>query len=194
MYLSLDFLLYICTEMAKKDNIVDLSDTRIEFISLCNLILTTKDPAVLCQAYEMFFTSYKYMIMMGAPTVRISLLEEVIYKIVNDEDDEFPYAYYGFKYNPFERLLGMAKEQEPWLRQAAERRKKGETFKGVRGITEFAENNPIKKYIFLYATKRTQATKSAKVKDIVNRCFRELHDEGLLHGGINSEPLPEADI
>jgi len=158
-------------------------DTRYEFLWLCRIILTTKDPQVLMHAYDLFFKSFRYMIIAGAPEVYTSYLEEVIYKIVNDEDDMFPYSKYGFPYNPFDMLMALSKEQDPWISAEKEYKNKKYFSSGRNAIRDIARNNPIKKYICIYPTTRSQSLKNPRMKTIIHKCFMELHDADLLGGG-----------
>lgn len=130
---------------------------------VCNTILYSNDIEEMANAYEMFFTQYRQMIISASEQVHLSCVEDVIYKILYDETFN-KVERYGLKYSPFARFISMVKEQERIKRIAPAVKKRAESYK-------YPLAN-LKNYILIVAqTEEDFEKKNAFIKDILHQCY-----------------------
>ena len=91
----------------------DLEDrVRHRFIELCNTILYSDDQKLVNKCYDILFSSYRGYILNGHPAVKCSQFEEVILKILNDEENSTSFIEHGVSTSPFMRYLALIKEAD----------------------------------------------------------------------------------
>ena len=88
--------------------------SRVRFISLCNAILYSKDDMRVAHAYETLFTTYKYALMSAHPDTQVSCFEEVVVKMIRDEDT-CSSRKYRMLYDPYQAFISLIKEQHDLL-------------------------------------------------------------------------------
>ena len=129
---------------------------------VCNTILYSDNIEKVVNAYDMFFTQYRQLIITAQPQAHLSCVEDVIYKIIYDET--FNVEKFGLKYSPFARFIAMIKEQERLKRLVPAIRRKAESYK-------YPLAN-LKNYILIVAqTEEDFETKNTYIKDILHQCY-----------------------
>ena len=130
---------------------------------VCNTILYSEDIEKVVNAYDMFFTQYRQMIVSAQNQAHLSCVEDVIYKIIYDETFN-KVEKFGLKYSPFARFIAMIKEQERLKGIVPAIRKKAESYK-------YPLAN-LKNYILIVAqTEEDFEKKNSYIKDILHQCY-----------------------
>lgn len=83
---------------------------RLTFIEICNTILYSDDEKEVINAYNYLFGIYKRHIIVGSFASLVSCFEDVIYKILNEEESGM-YKKLHEKYTPFVKFLALLREQ-----------------------------------------------------------------------------------
>ena len=130
---------------------------------VCNTILYSDNIEKVVNAYDMFFTQYRQLIITAQNQAHLSCVEDVIYKIIYDETFN-KVEKFGLKYSPFARFIAMIKEQERVKRLVPAIRRKAESYK-------YPLAN-LKNYILIVAqTEEDFETKNTYIKDILHQCY-----------------------
>ena len=85
---------------------------RHRFIELCNTILYSDNQQLVNRCYDTIFSDYRGYILSGHPAIKCSQFEEVILKILNDEENSTMYTEHGITTTPFMRYLALIKESD----------------------------------------------------------------------------------
>ena len=130
---------------------------------VCNTILYSDNIEKVVNAYDMFFTQYRQLIITAQNQAHLSCVEDVIYKIIYDENFN-KVEKFGLKYSPFARFIAMIKEQERLKRLVPAIKRKAESYK-------YPLAN-LKNYILIVAqTEEDFETKNTYIKDILHQCY-----------------------
>ena len=130
---------------------------------VCNTILYSDDIEKVVNAYDMFFTQYRQLIITAQNQAHLSCVEDVIYKIIYDETFN-EVEKFGLKYSPFARFIAMIKEQERLKRLVPTIKRKAESYK-------YPLAN-LKNYILIAAqTEEDFEKKNTYIKDILHQCY-----------------------
>ena len=130
---------------------------------VCNTILYSDNIEKVVNAYDMFFTQYRQLIITAQNQAHLSCVEDVIYKIIYDETFN-KVEKFRLKYSPFARFIAMIKEQERLKRLVPAIKRKAESYK-------YPLAN-LKNYILIAAqTEEDFETKNTYIKDILHQCY-----------------------
>ena len=130
---------------------------------VCNTILYSDNIEKVVNAYDMFFTQYRQLIITAQNQAHLSCVEDVIYKIIYDATFN-KVEKFGLKYSPFARFIAMIKEQERLKRLVPAIKRKAESYK-------YPLAN-LKNYILIVAqTEEDFETKNTYIKDILHQCY-----------------------
>ena len=92
---------------------IDKKTERCTFINMCETILHSDDKLAVKKAYDRLFGMYRSALVYCNWGIQLSCLEEVIYKIFNDEIKQEENEYlHGEKYPAFVKLLAVIKTQQ----------------------------------------------------------------------------------
>lgn len=133
----------------------DINMSRVRFMDICMAILYSDDERTVLEAYDEFFTTYRWNILCETKSVEVSLLEDVVLKILREEDN-WDYAAHGVPFLSFDRLLGMIKEQSRCIY-------KRETDK----ITDKKIACNLKHYLWLYVSEVKGQLHSDKIRTLL---------------------------
>ena len=129
---------------------------------VCNTILYSDNIEKVVNAYDMFFTQYRQLIITAQPQAHLSCVDPVIYQIISHQP--FNVEKFGLKYSPFARFIAMIKEQERLKRLVPAIRRKAESYK-------YPLAN-LKNYILIVAqTEEDFETKNTYIKDLLHQCY-----------------------
>jgi len=142
-------------------------NARPRLMNICYTILYSKDSKDVAKAYNMFFTQYKQMIMTNADAARISCVEDVILKVV-DEGLNKDLSLLG-KNDPFLNFLVLVRDQERYSSTVGRSRK---------WTPEYIKKYPLaklKNYILLAAsTTEDYEAKREYIKKILHQCYTKI--------------------
>ena len=85
---------------------------RHRFIELCNTILYSDNQQLVNRCYDTIFSDYRGYILSGHPVIKCSQFEEVILKILNDEENSRMYTDPGITPTLSMRYLALIKESD----------------------------------------------------------------------------------
>lgn len=135
------------------------SKLRYRFIELCNTILYSDNQQLVNRCYDMIFNDYKGYILASHPAIKCSQFEEVILKILNDEEKSSMYTEHGITTTPFMRYLALIKVADmtckfkyihPNVKDELKINLKGYLFMFVAGHNDKIKNNLIRRLIHQY--------------------------------------------
>ena len=89
-----------------------MNKLRHRFIEVCNTILYSDDQQLVNRCYNILFTDYRGYILSWHPVIKCSQFEEVILKILNDEENSIMHTEHGITTTPFMRYLALIKEAD----------------------------------------------------------------------------------
>ena len=89
-----------------------MNKLRHRFIEVCNTILYSDDQQLVNRCYNILFADYRGYILSGHPVIKCSQFEEVILKILNDEENSIMHTEHGITTTPFMRYLSLIKEAD----------------------------------------------------------------------------------
>lgn len=147
---------------------VDLTDKmRHRFIELCNTILYSDDQQLVNRCYDTIFSDYRGYILCGHPVIKCSQFEEVILKILNDEENNTLYTEHGITTTPFMRYLALIKE--------ADMTKTAGYYSIGRG-KKFEESSKInlKSYLFMFIAGHNDKIKNNLIRKLIHQHFSDM--------------------
>lgn len=85
-------------------------EMRMQIIEICNDILYSNNEQKIARGYDRLFGEYRHMFLHGMDAVLVSCIEEVIVKMMKD-NDEMAYHNHGVKYSPVQKFMALVREQ-----------------------------------------------------------------------------------
>lgn len=142
---------------------------RVRFIEICNTILYSVSDQEVHKAYDLLFNTFKNHIIYGTFAASVSCFEDVVIKILNDNDcDRF--SKYGEKYNPFVKFISILRLQlskieiqEKYLKQF------GKNFS--RKEIEIPPHADLRRYLLMYSLDTKNEIKDEYLKTILHKYF-----------------------
>lgn len=147
---------------------------RVRMIEICNIILTSDDDAAVHRAYDMLFNVYKYQILYGTFAGSVSLLEDVILKLLNDNENN-KFAKYGDKYNPFIKFIVLLREQMNKL-EVQEEFIKIHGMQKSNGAKYIPKHADLSRYLLMYNLETGNDFKDEYLNTILHKRYKKLHD------------------
>lgn len=138
---------------------------RMRFIEICNTILTSDNQQLVNKLYDVLFTEYRNYILESHPIIKLSCFEEVIVKILNDEEKNL-YENHGISSSPFVRFLALIKESE--MKSAS----KHHSYRKAN-LPETSKINP-KSYLFMFVAGHNDKIKNQTIRRLIHQYFSEM--------------------
>lgn len=150
------------------------------FERLCVTILRPDSKKELFKAYDALFEDYGFHLLYGDDLCASSLLEDVIIKIMNEENEDL-YTKYGIIYTPFDKLMAFARKQDAMIRDFINEGKGNNG--GSRSSVTVANacdkliKKPMRRlstYLYIYLTEHTNPLQSSRLKDCIYKNFKDI--------------------
>ena len=122
---------------------------RHRFIELCNTILYSDNQQLVNRCYDTIFSDYRGYILSGHPVIKCSQFEEVILKILNDEENSTMYTEHGITTTPFMRYLALIKESD-MSNMSYKFKAQNNKFKDSSKITEVSHGLKYSFFVYFY--------------------------------------------
>ena len=148
---------------------VDLVDKmRHLLIELCNTILYSDDQQLVKRCYDILFSNYRAYILAGHPIIKCSQFEEVILKILNDEENSTMYTGHGINTSPFMRYLALIKEID--MMNIAHKYKKQKIDDNLKDSSKIN----LKSYLFMFIEGHNDKIKNNIIRRLIHQYFSEM--------------------
>ena len=137
---------------------------RHRFIELCNTILYSDNQQLVNRCYDILFKDYRGYILGGHPLIKCSQFEEVILKILNDEENSTMYTEHGITTIPFMRYLALSKESDM----------SNMSYKLQN--SEFKDSSKInlKSYLFMFVAGHNDKIKNNLIRRLIHQYFSDM--------------------
>ena len=146
---------------------VDLTDKmRHRFIELCNTILYSDNQQLVNKCYDIIFSDYRAYILNWHPVIKCSQFEEVILKILNDEENSTMYTEHGITTTPFMRYLSLIKEAD-MSNMSYKSRLQNSKFKDSSKIN-------LKSYLFMFVAGHNDKIKNNLIRRLIHQDFSDM--------------------
>ena len=139
---------------------------RHRFIELCNTILYSDNQQLVNRCYDTIFSDYRGYILSGHPVIKCSQFEEVILKILNDEENSTMYTEHGITTTPFMRYLALIKESDM----------SNMTYKSKLQNSKFKDSSKInlKSYLFMFIAGHKDKIKNNLIRRLIHQYFSDM--------------------
>ena len=147
---------------------VDVTDkVRHHFIELCNTILYSDNQQLVNKCYDTLFSNYRGYILSGHPVIKCSQFEEVILKILNDEENNTMYTDHGITTTPFMRFLALIKEIDMTTLS---------TYYSIGRGKKYKENYKLnlKSYLFMFIAGHNDKIKNNLIRKLIHQHFSDM--------------------
>lgn len=136
---------------------------RHRFIELCNTILYSDNQQLVNRCYDTIFSDYRGYILASHPSIKCSQFEEVILKILNDEENNSMYTEHGISTTPFMRYLALIKEDDM-------------SYKFKNKNNKFKDNSKInlKSYLFMFIAGHNDKIKNNLIRRLIHQYFSDM--------------------
>ena len=139
---------------------------RHRFIELCNTILYSDNQQLVNRCYDTIFSDYRGYILGGHPVIKCSQFEEVILKILNDEENSTMYTEHGITTTPFMRYLALIKESDM----------SNMSYKFKVQNNKFKDSSKInlKSYLFMFIAGHNDKIKNNLIRRLIHQYFSDM--------------------
>lgn len=139
---------------------------RHRFIELCNTILYSDNQQLVNRCYDTIFSDYRGYILSGHPVIKCSQFEEVILKILNDEENSTMYTEHGITTTPFMRYLALIKESDM----------SNMSYKFKDQNNKFKDSSKInlKSYLFMFIAGHNDKIKNNLIRRLIHQYFSDM--------------------
>ena len=139
---------------------------RHRFIELCNTILYSDNQQLVNRCYDTIFSDYRGYILSGHPVIKCSQFEEVILKILNDEENSAMYTEHGITTTPFMRYLALIKESDM----------SNMSYKFKAQNNKFKDSSKInlKSYLFMFIAGHNDKIKNNLIRRLIHQYFSDM--------------------
>ena len=139
---------------------------RHRFIELCNTILYSDNQQLVNRCYDTIFSDYRGYILSGHPVIKCSQFEEVILKILNDEENSTMYTEHGITTTPFMRYLALIKESDM----------SNMSYKFKAQNNKFKDSSKInlKSYLFMFIAGHNDKIKNNLIRRLIHQYFSDM--------------------
>lgn len=139
---------------------------RHRFIELCNTILYSDNQQLVNRCYDTIFSDYRGYILCGHPVIKCSQFEEVILKILNDEENSTMYTEHGITTTPFMRYLALIKESDM----------SNMSYKFKAQNNKFKDSSKInlKSYLFMFIAGHNDKIKNNLIRRLIHQYFSDM--------------------
>ena len=139
---------------------------RHRFIELCNTILYSDNQQLVNRCYDTIFSDYRGYILSGHPVIKCSQFEEVILKILNDEENSTMYTEHGITTTPFMRYLALIKESDM----------SNMSYKFKAQNNKFKDSSKInlKSYLFMFVAGHNDKIKNNLIRRLIHQYFSDM--------------------
>lgn len=139
---------------------------RHRFIELCNTILYSDNQQLVNRCYDTIFSDYRGYILSGHPVIKCSQFEEVILKILNDEENSTMYTEHGITTTPFMRYLALIKESDM----------SSMSYKFKAQNNKFKDSSKInlKSYLFMFIAGHNDKIKNNLIRRLIHQYFSDM--------------------
>ena len=147
---------------------IDVTDkVRHRFIELCNNILYSDNQQLVNKCYDTIFSDYRGYILCGHPVIKCSQFEEVILKILNDEENNTMYTDHGITTTPFMRYLALIKEADMT---------NSSTYYSTGRGKKLKENYKLnlKSYLFMFIAGHNDKIKNNLIRKLIHQHFSDM--------------------
>ena len=144
-----------------------MNKLRHRFIEVCNTILYSDDQQLVNRCYNILFTDYRGYILCGHPVIKCSQFEEVILKILNDEENNTMYTDHGITTTPFMRYLALIKEADMT---------NSSTYYSTGRGKKLKENYKLnlKSYLFMFIAGHNDKIKNNLIRKLIHQHFSDM--------------------
>lgn len=139
---------------------------RHRFIELCNTILYSDNQQLVNRCYDTIFSDYRGYILGGHPLIKCSQFEEVILKILNDEENSTMYTEHGITTTPFMRYLALIKE--------ADMSNMSYKFKAQNNRFKESSKINLKSYLFMFIAGHNDKIKNNLIRRLIHQYFSDM--------------------
>lgn len=139
---------------------------RHRFIELCNTILYSDNQQLINRCYDTIFNDYRGYILAGHPLIKCSQFEEVILKILNDEENSTMYTKHGITTTPFMRYLALIKE--------ADMSNMLHKFKVQNNKSKESSKINLKSYLFMFIAGHNDKIKNNLIRRLIHKYFSDM--------------------
>ena len=140
---------------------------RHRFIELCNTILYSDNQQLVNRCYDTIFSDYRGYILSGHPVIKCSQFEEVILKILNDEENSTMYTEHGITTTPFMRYLALIKESDIMSNMSYKFKAQNNKFKDSSKIN-------LKSYLFMFIAGHNDKIKNNLIRRLIHQYFSDM--------------------
>lgn len=141
---------------------------RHRFIELCNTILYSDNQQLVNRCYDTIFSDYRGYILSGHPVIKCSQFEEVILKILNDEENSIMYTEHGITTTPFMRYLALIKEAD--MIKMAQNHKEQKIDNNLKDNS----NINLKSYLFMFIAGHNDKIKNNLIRRLIHQYFSDM--------------------
>ena len=141
---------------------------RHRFIELCNTILYSDDQQLVNKCYNILFTDYRGYILSGHPVIKCSQFEEVILKMLNDEENSIMHTEHGITTTPFMRYLALIKEAD--MIKMAQNHKEQKIDNNLKDNS----NINLKSYLFMFIAGHNDKIKNNLIRRLIHQYFSDM--------------------
>lgn len=156
------------------DNCDDPRYYRLRFIEICNNILYSDDPTKIHRAYELLFSAYRNHVFFGTFAGSVSTLEEVILKILNDNDNNI-FEKYGDKYNPFIKFIVLLRDQMNKQEAQEEYMKAHQLSYSMNSSHYIPKHADLRRYLLMYNLETGNELKDEYLKTVLHKCYKRIN-------------------
>ena len=144
---------------------------RHRFIELCNTILYSDDQQLVNRCYDILFKDYRGYILAGHPLIKCSQFEEVILKILDDEENNTLYTERGITTTPFMRYLALIKEAD-----ISSMHMSNMSYKSKLQNSKFKDTSKInlKSYLFMFVAGHNDKIKNNLIRRLIHQYFSDM--------------------
>lgn len=139
---------------------------RHRFIELCNTILYSDNQQLVNRCYDTIFSDYRGYILSGHPVIKCSQFEEVILKILNDEENSTMYTEHGITTTPFMRYLALIKESDMSIMSYK--------FKAQNNKFKDSSKINLKSYLFMFIAGHNDKIKNNLIRRLIHQYFSDM--------------------
>ena len=139
---------------------------RHRFIELCNTILYSDNQQLVNRCYDTIFSDYRGYILCGHPVIKCSQFEEVILKILNDEENNTMYTDHGITSTPFMRYLALIKESDMSIMSYK--------FKAQNNKFKDSSKINLKSYLFMFIAGHNDKIKNNLIRRLIHQYFSDM--------------------
>lgn len=148
---------------------------RMRFLEICSTILYSDDMRKVNHAYNAIFTEYRSYILSSDDIIKASIFEEVIFKLLNDEETGL-FEQYGIYNSPFMRYIALIKEYDMKINRNTRKTIHVRTTNDYPPYLKENHFNP-RSYLFAFFADHKNDIKNKTLRNLIRQSFSNVKEK-----------------